>query len=764
MQYADVIVDISLQNLDRIFQYKIPGSLKSEVVTGATVVVPFGNGDRQIKGFVVGLCDKPDYDIDKIKEIISVEKNCAIIESRLLVLAKYIRDNFGGTTNEALKTVIPVRKIMKNLENKVVTLCIDKQNLYELIKKNEKKNAKARVRFLKALEENPTLNTKVLKEKYNITQGIIDYFCDLGVCKLDKQIYFRNPVKEKEVDNNQIVLNEEQQRIVSEITDDFAKGIRDNYLIHGVTGSGKTQCYLSIIEKVIEEKKQVIVLIPEIALTFQTVNRFYERFKDRVSIINSRLSEGERSDQYMRAKNGDIDIMIGPRSALFTPFENLGLIIIDEEHEQSYKSDMPPKYHAVDVAIERARLEGASVILGSATPSLATYMKAEKGIYKLYTLNKRAAYAKLPVVDIVDLREELKSGNKSIFSKRLKELMEDRLNKKEQIMLFINRRGFSGFVSCRSCGHVIKCPHCDISLTYHSNIGQSSKYNETGTMECHYCGYKEKAITTCRECGSPFISTFGTGTQKIELLVKKMFPSARVLRMDKDTTKSKDDYEKILSSFGKGEADILIGTQMIVKGHDFKNVTLMGIIAADLSLNEGNYMAAEDTFDLLVQACGRAGRGQKEGNVVIQTYNPQHYSIVTAADNDYTSFYEREISFRRAMRYPPASNLLVLLCMSKDEESGLDFAKKLCSAMREYIKKGDITCENLQRTSIIGPVSASIGKINDVYRNIVYLKNADYDTLSKLRIKIETYHEKYKDNGYYKDVILHFDYNPIRGY
>ena len=764
MQYADVIVDISLQNLDKIFQYRIPDNLKSEIVTGATVVVPFGKGDRHIKGFVVGLCDNPNYDVDKIKEISSVEKDCAVIESRLLVLAKYIRDNFGGTTNEALKTVIPVRRIMKNLENKMVTLCVDKQKLDELIKENEKRNAKARLRFLKALEENPIVNTKVLKEKYNITQGIIDYFCDLGVCKLDKQIYFRNPVKEKEVDENKLVLNEDQQRIVSEITGDFTQGIRDNYLIHGVTGSGKTQCYLSIIEKVIEEKKQVIVLIPEIALTYQTVNRFYERFKDRVSIINSRLSEGERSDQFMRAKNGDIDIMIGPRSALFTPFENLGLIIVDEEHEQSYKSDMPPKYHAVDVAIERARLEGASVILGSATPSLASYMKAEKGIYKLYTMEKRAADAKLPTVDIVDLREELKSGNKSIFSTRLKTLMEDRLNKKEQIMLFINRRGFSGFVSCRSCGHVIKCPHCDISLTYHSYSNRNSKYHSNGTMECHYCGYKEPSVSLCKECGSPFISTFGTGTQKIELLVEKMFPKARVLRMDKDTTGSKDDYEKILSAFGNGEADILIGTQMIVKGHDFKNVTLMGIIAADLSLNEGNYMAAEDTFNLLVQACGRAGRGEKEGNVVIQTYNPEHYSIVTAANNDYNSFYEKEISFRRAMRYPPVSNLMVLLCMSKDEESGMSFAKKLCKAMKEYIKKDDITCENLQKTSIIGPVSASIGKINDIYRNIIYLKNSDYETLSKLRVMIEAYHEKYKENGHYKDVVLHFDYNPMRGY
>ena len=763
MQYADVIVDISLQNLDKIFQYKVPEHLEDKVVTGATVVVPFGKGDRQIKGFVTGLCDEPDYDKDKIKEIISVEESSAVIESKLLILAKYIRDNFGGTTNDALKTVLPVKKMLKNLEDKTVVLKASEDELQQAIA-SCRKNATARLKFLKVMGEQGTIKTKHLKERYGISQSVIDYFCQTGICEIEREVRFRNPVKDSDVSELRHCLNEDQSIIVNDIVKEYERGIRKTYLIHGVTGSGKTQCYMEIIEKVIAMGKQVIVLIPEIALTYLTVSRFYNRFGDRVSIINSRLSDGERSDQYMRAKNGDVDIMIGPRSALFTPFERLGMIIVDEEHERSYKSDSVPKYHAVDVAIKRANLEAASVILGSATPSVASYMKAKNGVYKLYTMKKRAGNAKLPDVDIIDLREELKAGNKSIFSRRLKELVNDRLEKKEQVMLFINRRGFSGFVSCRSCGHVIKCPHCDVSLTYHSPDGKKAKYNGKGSMECHYCGYSEPAIDKCKECGSPFISTFGTGTQKLEYLVNKEFPKARVLRMDSDTTRSKDDHEKILSAFNKGEADILIGTQMIVKGHDFKNVTLMGIIAADLSLNEGNYMAAEDTFDLLVQACGRAGRGEKSGNVVIQTYNPTHYSITTAANNNYEEFYEREISFRRAMRYPPAANLMVVLCMAKDEESGKAFATWLGKAMREYTKNSDGACENIKKTSIIGPVSASVSKIEDVYRDIIYIKNADYEVLSSLREMIENYHEKYKERGYFKNVILHFDFNPVRGY
>ena len=460
---------------------------------------------------------------------------------------------------------------------------------------------------------------------------------------------YRNPVMRAGERDQQPVLNDQQRRIVDTVTGDYRQGIRKTYLIHGVTGSGKTEVYMGIIEKVIAEHKQVIVLIPEIALTFQTVSRFYRRFGERVSVMHSRLSQGEKFDQFERAKAGEIDIMIGPRSALFTPFEHLGLIVIDEEHETSYQSEMPPKYHAREVAVHRASMVGASVILGSATPSLESYYRAQKGRYTLFTLTKRAGGASLPKVWVTDLREELERKNRSIFGGKLMELMQDRLAKKEQIILFLNRRGYAGSVSCRKCGEVIKCPHCSVSMTAHMRYGRLEH------LVCHYCGYQATMPALCPKCRSRYIGTFGIGTQKVEQLVRERFPQARVLRMDADTTTGKEGHEKILRDFAAGSADILIGTQMIVKGHDFPNVTLVGILAADLSLNVGDFRAAERTYQLLAQAAGRAGRGEKPGDVVLQTYQPEHYSIVSAAKQDYLGFYEQELIQRQILHYPPVS-------------------------------------------------------------------------------------------------------------
>ena len=547
------------------------------------------------------------------------------------------------------------------------------------------------------------------------------------------------------------------------IADDFCSeydaGIRKTYLLHGITGSGKTEVYMEMIEHVLAKGKQVILLIPEIALTYQTVMRFYKRFGDRISIMNSRLSKGERFDQYMRAKQGDIDIMIGPRSALFAPFDKLGLIIIDEEHEGSYKSEMPPKYHAREVAIYRASLLGASVVLGSATPSLEAYKRAKDGEYKLYELKERISGAKLPRVYIVDLREELKKKNKSIFSEKLKELIIDRLNKKEQIMLFLNRRGFAGFVSCRSCGHVMKCPHCDVSLTYHYGRDKQK-------LVCHYCGYDEEMPNKCPSCGSPYIATFGTGTQKVEEMVKKEFPTARVLRMDMDTTAGKEGHEKILSAFANREADILVGTQMIVKGHDFGNVSLVGILAADLSLYANDYRAAEKTFQLLTQAAGRAGRSKDNGEVVIQTYNPEHYSVTTAAANDYEAFYDREIAFRTMMKYPPVSNILVAFLTSKNDEVVAKAAELFKAAVLDYKiqMKSQIDTEDVQVTEdleIIGPVKANVAKVNDIYRYVLYMKHMDYNYLKNLKNFMEGFIDY---STIFKGCSVQFDFNPMNSY
>ena len=452
-----------------------------------------------------------------------------------------------------------------------------------------------------------------------------------GIVRVKSEKLYRNPVQGYTGEKKEIRLNEEQQRIVDEITGEWEEDPPGRYLIHGITGSGKTEVYMELIRYAVSRGQQAIVLIPEIALTYQTVLRFYRNFGDRVSVINSRLSQGERYDQFERARNGELDVMIGPRSALFTPFSRLGIIVMDEEHEPAYQSETMPRYHAREVALQRGKMEHARVVLGSATPSLEAYYGAMTGKYRLFRLTRRAGQAELPSVSVVDLRQELREGNRSMLSRSLREAIEERLSSGEQVMLFLNRRGYAGFVSCRSCGHVLTCPHCAVSLSLHRG----------GKLVCHYCGYEQPAVKNCPRCGSGFIRTFRAGTQQVEEELQREFPRARVLRMDLDTTRGKEDHQKILSAFAGREADILVGTQMIVKGHDFPDVTLVGALAADLSLHIPDYRAAERTFQLLTQAAGRAGRGKSRGLVIIQTYDPDHYAVQAAAAQDYESFMNR---------------------------------------------------------------------------------------------------------------------------
>ena len=509
--------------------------------------------------------------------------------------------------------------------------------------------------------------------------------------------------------------------------------------MYGVTGSGKTEVYMEMISRVVAQGKQAIMLIPEIALTYQTVMRFYARFGNRVSILNSRLSQGERSDQMERVRRGEVDVMIGPRSALFTPFANLGLIVIDEEHEPTYKSEQVPRYHARETAIKRAQIEQASVVLGSATPSMEAFSWCRGGSCTMLELKSRATRQMMPEVYTVDMREELRNGNRSILSDHLAELMEKCLKEHHQMMLFLNRRGYAGFVSCRSCGYVVKCPHCDVSLSEHRG----------GKLVCHYCGHEERMIGKCPSCGSPYIGGFRMGTQQVEDLVKKRFPQARVLRMDLDTTKNKDGHEKILSAFANEEADILIGTQMIVKGHDFPGVTLVGILAADMSLYGDDYRSGERTFQLLVQAAGRAGRGDLPGEVVIQTYSPDHYSIVSAAKQDYESFYEEEMRYRRLMGYPPAAGLMAVLVSGADEA--------LLTKASGYLKEFAVRAAKDAPMSVIGPASPSIGKINDIYRKVIYLKSEDERILMAVKDRMEKYIEI---NRGFQSLKIQFDMNP----
>ena len=561
------------------------------------------------------------------------------------------------------------------------------------------------------------------------------------VLALESEQVYRNPVIYQQKEQKEIIYTEEQQAAIRTFSKDYEQGIRKTYLLYGVTGSGKTEVYMEMIDKVLSEGRQAIVLIPEIALTYQTVMRFYTRFGGRVSILNSRMSQGERYDQMERVKKGEVDIMIGPRSALFTPFERLGLIVIDEEHEPTYKSEQVPRFHARETAIERARMEGASVVLGSATPSLEAFYACECGRYQMLRLRNRTGKQALPEVYVADMREELKHGNRSILSDRLKVLMQDRLEKKEQIMLFLNRRGYAGFVSCRACGYVVKCPHCDVSLSVHRG----------GKMVCHYCGYETQTVKNCPVCGSPYIGGFRAGTQQIEDLVKREFPQARVLRMDMDTTKNKGGHEKILAKFADEEADIMIGTQMIVKGHDFPNVTLVGVLAADMSLYSDDYRSGERTFQLLTQAAGRAGRGRRPGEVIIQTYSPDHYSIRMAARQDYEGFYEKEMNYRDLMGYPPASSQLMAVLMTGSDENKLTTAA-------EYLKKYAIRVSADGEVQVIGPASPSVGKVNDVYRKVIYLKSEEYQVLVRIKNHMERYIEI---NRGFANMRIQFDFNPM---
>ena len=744
MIFADIIVDISVKSLDRPFQYLVPPELEQEAVVGALVKIPFGSANRTRKGYIIGLSDQPTFDVERTKSILEIVKQGVVAESHLLSLAYWMKENYGSTMNDAIKVVMPVKQEIQEKVCRTVYPALSAQELAGYCEEFAGKHYQAKVRVLKELlEENDVweqgMDYQLLLRRTKTSAAVIQGLSKQGLISVESRRQYRNPIHLEVETVPPPKLNEQQSRIVQAITEDYRRGVRKTYLIHGVTGSGKTEVYMHVIEQVVSVGSQVIVLIPEIALTFQTVSRFYQRFGSRVSVIHSRLSQGERSDQFLRAKNGDIDIMIGPRSALFTPFEKLGLIVMDEEHETSYQSEMPPKYHAREVAVQRAHMLGASVILGSATPSLESYYRAQNGRYQLFTMTQRAGGAVLPRVWITDLREELEKKNRSIFGEQLTEMIEDRLRKREQTILFLNRRGYAGFVSCRKCGEVLNCPHCSVSLTAHMHYGKVSR------LECHYCGYQIPMPQVCPKCQSKYIGTFGIGTQKVEQMVQEKFPGARVLRMDADTTTGKEGHEKILQEFAQGSADILVGTQMIVKGHDFPNVTLVGILAADLSLNVGDYRAAERTYQLLAQAAGRAGRGEKPGDVVLQTYQPEHYSIVCAAKQDYQEFYEQELAMRQMLQYPPVSNILGVLVLSEKEVQ----AQELAAVVAEKMKVAG-------QALVLGPTKAPLAKAKDVYRYIVYAKSPDYRLLRRMKNQLETF---MKEQEIYKDCRLQFNFN-----
>jgi len=748
--YADVIVDISHESVDRPFTYRIPAALRGSLEIGMSVVVPFGKGGAPRQGYVIAFRDSISFEESRVKEIAGTSENGAAVDAILIKLAGWIRKQYGSTMIAALKTVLPAKQKKQKLEKKEIRRLLSAKEAGKLAEQCAGKNRPAMARLLAALAEQERLPMDLARKKLHISPSTIRSLEKQGALSTEAQRIYRNPVKNyPEAARNRNAFGAErpmlsgaQQKIVDGVLQDYDSGVRKTYLIHGITGSGKTEVYMNLIEGCLLRGRQAIVLIPEIALTYQTVVRFMRRFGDRVSVLHSGLSAGEKYDQCERAKNGDIDVIIGPRSALFTPFAKVGLIIIDEEHEPSYKSEAMPKYHAREAAIYLASLHRACVVLGSATPSLESYYRAMRGEYGFFRLGERLTGNKLPKVYPVDLRAELRAGNRSIFSRRLQELMEDRLEKGQQIMLFLNRRGLAGFVSCRNCGHVMKCPHCSVSLSEHKN----------GKLVCHYCGYEEPAVKICPSCGSRYILGFRAGTEAVEEKLHRMYPKARVLRMDGDTTKKKDSYEKILSAFADREADILLGTQMIVKGHDFPAVTLMGILAADMSLFAGDYRAAERTFQLLAQAAGRAGRGDEPGEVVIQSYQPEHYSIVHAAAQDYEGFYEEEILYREIGLYPPSAHMLAVLVTGREQDAAMELAKGLAELARQREEEGKL--------SVLGPGEASLSKLNDSYRFVFYIKSTDGGLLANLRGIMEDHLQALQN----RPEQVQFDFDPMSGY
>ena len=735
--YADIIVDITHEKLDRTFQYRIPEALEDKIFPGSQVKIPFGNGNRLVTGYVLSVSGEAKFEESRMKEIRELSEDAVTVEARLITLAAWMKHTYGSTMIQALKTVLPVKSKSKAREKRRIVLMQTPDAARETLEELGRKKYKAKARLVERLLEEQSLDYTEAAKKLKVTAATVKSLEEQGVIKVTQSTRSQSPGSGTKEPGVRFQLSDSQEQAAEGIFREWKEKDRP-CLLQGVTGSGKTMVYMKLIEKVLQEGRQAIVLIPEIALTYQNVERFRGYFGDRIAVLNSKMTPAQRYEQMELASEGQVSIMLGPRSALFTPFPNLGLIIIDEEHESSYKSEVTPRYHARETAIERARLEQAHVVLGSATPSVDAYYRCRTGEFALFVLEGRYGSSRLPDVCIVDMREELKKGNRSILSTALAERMSTCLERKEQAMLFLNRRGYAGFISCRSCGYVVKCPHCDVSLTEHND----------GTLVCHYCGYRVRQQNRCPSCGSPYIGGFRAGTQQIEQIVQKTFPGVRTLRMDADTTRNRESYGKILSAFADREADVLIGTQMIVKGHDFPDVTLVGVLAADLSLNAADYRAGERTFQILTQAVGRAGRKEKKGTAVIQTYHPEHYSIRAAAVQDYPAFFDEEIGYRELMDYPPAYHMMAIHASCPEEE-------RLEQAM-EYIRRFLLRFHVEPRVQLIGPARESVAKISDLYRFVLYVKASSPEVLFSLRERLERYIEI---NSGFSNIYIQFDFN-----
>lgn len=726
--YALVLVEIGVKNVDKYFTYHIPDNLEDKINIGIRVKVPFNT--REISGFVIKIINEIEDNNYEVKDILEVIDNEEVLNLELLKLGEYISSKTLCSMITAYQTMLPKalkanHKVAMKPKNEVIAvLNKDVSEIYEYISFC---SYKKQVEILKSIIENGSV--KVVSS--NVSS--ITSLANKGLIKtISREVYRYN---DNTIENKHTVfLNEEQSKVVKEVIDNL--NTNNTYLLKGVTGSGKTEVYMHIIKEIIDRGMQAIMLVPEISLTPQIVSRFRQRFNDEVAVLHSGLSDGERYDEYRKIKKGLVKIVVGARSAIFSPFQNLGVIIIDEEQVTSYKQENNPRYHTRDVALFRCKYHNCPLVLGSATPSLESYARAKKGVYKLLTLNKRANNKLMPEIRIVDMKKEIRNNYHNI-SLELENAIKEKLDKKEQIIILLNRRGYSSMLTCKDCGEVIKCPNCDISLTYHKT---------SNTLRCHYCGYGTKVQDTCPSCYGRSLTMYGLGTEKLEEELVKKF-SARVVRMDLDTTTSKKAHSKIIKDFLEQKYDILVGTQMIAKGLDFPNVTLVGVINADASLNIPDFRSSEYTYQLLSQVSGRSGRDKKEGIVIIQTLNPEHYSIKYAKDHDYDGFFNYEMRIRKKLGYPPYYYLTLIKILSRNYQ--------LC--MKEANKVGEFLRKNLPSDVIVlGPSIASTFKVNNIYHFQCIIKYKKEDDIKEV---LRTIDNIYKVNT---KVRIEMDIDPVR--
>lgn len=689
MIYAQLVVNHEAQAMDRLFTYGVPEG--KTVAVGQRVKVPFGQGNRRVDAFVLKVTEEAPQDLKGLKEISTIFPE-SYFEKEHLPLIEAVRSRYLATYLDAVKLLLP-KGLLQGMTYKT------SEKLY-FARPGEGKYADPRYQsILQEVKAHPGEYIKADLVRMGFSQSSVNTLIKHGFLEILSENQYRVN-RQSYPDYAPRVLNAAQERAVKAVTD-----TPGTYLLHGITGSGKTEVFLELIRRNLEAGHDSIVLVPEISLTPQMIERFKGRFGKDITIFHSRLSDGERHDEWHRVRQGRVKIAIGARSALFLPFQDLRLVIIDEEHESTYKSEMSPKYNAKEMAEFMLERKDGRLVLASATPSIESTLRAERGEITKLELPERATAGVLPEMEIVDMRAELMAGNRTIFSRPLMAAMTEALAKEEQIILFLNRRGFSTFVSCRSCGYVFKCPQCDISLTYHRD----------NSLMCHQCGQRKYLPKTCPSCSSKYIKQFGTGTEKVEEAIRQAFPQARVMRMDRDTTRQKDAYETMYQDFKNNRCDILIGTQMISKGLDFKDVTLVGILAADLSLNLPDYRASEKTFQLITQVAGRAGRGDKPGKVIIQSYSPEEKAIVAAKDHDYAGFYRQEVEMRRMLHNPPFSKILQIILTSLQEEVLIKNIQILDSVLRKYLIKYD-------KIIVLGPSPCLISKIKNQHRWQILLK------------------------------------------